>query len=44
MKTLIQVYEGTRLRKDKITLVYENSRLMRENDSLRKEVLASKEL
>ena len=37
VKILIQLYEGVRFKRDRVQLVYENSRLRRENDSLRKE-------
>jgi regulator of replication initiation timing len=32
------VYEGNRLKREKMDLVYENAKLRRENDNLRKEV------
>jgi regulator of replication initiation timing len=37
VKVLIQMYEGVRYKRDRVQLVYENSRLRRENESLRKE-------
>jgi len=37
LKVLIQMYEGVRYKRDRVQLVYENSRLRRENESLRKE-------
>ena len=37
VKVLIQVYEGVRYKRDRVQLVYENSRVRRENESLRKE-------
>lgn len=41
---MLQLFEGGRLKRDKIHLVYENARLRRENDTLRKEVDNSKKL
>eukprot|EP00347_Sterkiella_histriomuscorum_P009187 403342191 len=42
IKTMLQLFEGGRLKRDKIHLVYENARLRRENDTLRKDVDNSK--
>lgn len=35
VKTLLEVYEENRLRKDKVTLLYENSKLRRDNEALK---------
>jgi hypothetical protein len=37
VKVLIQVYEGVRYKRDRVQLVYENSRVRRENESIRRE-------
>jgi regulator of replication initiation timing len=44
LKILIQLYEGNRLKKERVTLIYENSRLRRESESIRKELSAANEL
>ena len=38
------MHEGNRLRRDRVSLIYENARLRRDNDSLLKEVTGSKSL
>ena len=37
-KAFLQLFEGNRLRRERIALVYENARLSRENTSLNKEL------
>ena len=44
IRTMLQLFEGGRLKRDKVHMMFESARLRRENDSLRKEVESSKKL
>ncbi|CDW81066.1 UNKNOWN [Stylonychia lemnae] len=44
IKTMLQLFEGGRLKRDKIQLVYENARLRRENNAFKKEVDSIKKI
>ena len=44
IRTMLQLFEGGRLRRDKVQLIYENARLRRENNSLMKDVEGSKQI
>lgn len=44
IRTMLQLFEGGRLKRDKVHMTFDSARLRRENDSLRKEVESSKTL